>query len=124
MGRRGIERNNHHGFYPRRYYEDSGEPYLAEARHRIIYKNLMVANHVALHKAVEPPPFLTVSEAADLLDAFDLEEPERGIESFEFAEDYFAMQAIDSYFEEQERMFTFANNFARQLVFLKGNYHG
>lgn len=120
MSRRRIERNSHHGLWTRRDYEDGG--CLEQARERIIYRNFKLAGHHALHQAIEAPPLLTTSEASAMLTAFETEQPKRGIESFEFAEDYFAVQAISSFGEEQDKMFGLANNFARQLVFIKGDY--
>lgn len=112
------ERNSHHGLFPRGYYEN-GEKNQQEARRSLIYRNFNVIGHVALHKAVEPPPLLTEVECSDMLEAFDILKPDRGVESFEVAQDFFAMEAIQSYGEQQDRMFTIANNLSRQLAFIR-----
>lgn len=96
------------------WYQDLRERHIVLMRH---------TGHVALHKAVEPPPRPTLEMTADYLDAYDLAKPQRGIESFEFAEDFFAYNYIHytGHEEKQEQMLGVANNIARQLSFIRGN---
>lgn len=118
-----LTHNAHHGFYPRRYYENNPERLIREVHSTVIYRNFKVAGHIALHKAVEPPPLLRAEEAADLLDYYDMASPAEDIEYFECARNHFLDQAISDC-GNQERMMTFANNFSRQLMWIYGDYEG
>ena len=119
--RHNIENSRHHLWYPARDYETHDWLHDLREQHIVLMHH---AGHVALHKAVEPPSLPSMEMVADYLDAYDLAQPERGVESFEFAEEYFAYNYIHytGHEDKQEQMLSIANNISRQLKFFKGHW--
>ena len=120
MSRHNVEVSKHHAFWNASDYKDNEIYRELRERHIVTMRH---AGHIALHQAVEPPPQPTLSMTADYLDELDQTRPNQGIESVEFAEDWFAYNYIHymGSLENQELMLGVANNISRQLTFIRGN---
>lgn len=121
MGRRhDVEFSRHHTFWPAR---DYAEPDVFRELRELHVATMRHAGHIALHKSLDPPPRPDLNMAVDYLTQLSIDRPSVGVESLEYAVEYFAYNYIHYMGnpDKSEQMLGIAHHISQQLMYIKNS---